>query len=302
MTSSTAPSADYEAFRTAVGAVSFARDVLRASGPGTVAFLQGQLSQDIAALAMGESKWSLLLQPQGKLDAWLRVTRVGEAEVLLDVDAGWGEAVTARLNRFKIRTKCDLDTLPDWRCAAVRGAPGAVPELSAADGNAELALAVAWPCVDGWDLLGPAAEVPAGLRVCSSEAYETLRIECGIPAMGRELDERTIPAEAGIVEGSVSWTKGCYTGQELVARIDSRGNNVARRLRALVLDGGTVPQVGATLVNDEGADVGRVTSVGTAVALGYVARSVVPPAALTARWDGGETAVRAEELPLLARS
>ncbi len=293
----------YEVLRSSVGAAVLERDVLRAVGPDAIAFLQGQLSQDVAGLSIGDSAWSLLLQPQGKLDAWLRVTRIADAEVLLDVDPGWGAAVVTRLNRFKIRTKCDLETLVGWRCVAVRGVADAVPQLSAASGNAALAIAVTWPGLVGWDLLGPDAVVPDGIVDCGIDAYETLRIECGVPAMGSELDERTIPAEAGIVEGSVSWTKGCYTGQELVARIDSRGNNVARRLRRLNPEGSVAPVVGAVLVNGAGVEVGRVTSVAEAVgrvgaaALGYVARSVVPPELLVARWDDGEANVWAEELP-----
>jgi folate-binding protein YgfZ len=107
--------------------------------------------------------------------------------------------------------------------------------------------------------------------------------------MGRELDESTIPASAGIVDRSVSWTKGCYTGQELVARIDSRGDKVPTKLRRIT---GEVPE-GATLhVGDR--EVGHVTSAAAGVALGYVRREVEPPADAVARWVGGETTVRIE--------
>ena len=80
------------------------RDVVRAHGPDTIGFLQGQLSQDVESMAIDESRWSLLLQPTGKVDAWLRVTRLGDDDVILDTDAGWGDAVIARLQRFKLRT------------------------------------------------------------------------------------------------------------------------------------------------------------------------------------------------------
>ncbi len=113
-----------------------------------------------------------------------------------------------------------------------------------------------WPGLPGGDLVGESPEAPAGVAMCGMDAYEAVRIEAGIPVMGRELDERTIPAEAGVVDMSVSFTKGCYTGQELVARIDSRGGNVPRRLRGLVLaDGagaGRAPRVQA-----DGKDVGQ---------------------------------------------
>ncbi len=76
----------------------------------------------------------------------------------------------------------------------------------------------------------------AGTRVCPAEAWEAARIEAGQPVLGREIDERTIAAEVGLVERTVSFTKGCFTGQELVARLDARGSNVARRLCGVVLD------------------------------------------------------------------
>src|SRR5205085_7997925 len=97
------------------------RDVVRAHGPDTIGFLQGQLSQDVGSMKIDESRWSLLLQPTGKVDAWLRVTRLGDDDVILDTDAGWGDAVIARLQRFKLRTKCELQPVDGWRCLAIRG-------------------------------------------------------------------------------------------------------------------------------------------------------------------------------------
>jgi folate-binding protein YgfZ len=113
------------------------------------------------------------------------------------------------------------------------------------------------------------------------DGYEQLRIEYGVPVMGAELTEDTIPAEAGdwVVATSVSFTKGCFTGQELVARIDSRGGNVPRHLRVLDVDGPT-PAPGTDVVLD-GDVVGRVTSAAGAVALAYIKRSVTPPASVT---------------------
>lgn len=250
-----------------------ARDVLVVRGPDAGTYLQGQLSQDVAALDVGDSAFSLLLQPQGKVDAWLRVTRVGEDEFALDVDAGWGEHVLARLRRFLLRVKVDIEPV-DWQVSAVVDGDATVP-----DG--------AWKVVpelggEGFDVLN-AALAPADVD------YDTLRIRAGVPRMGRELDESTIPAAAGILDRSVSFTKGCYTGQELVARIDARGDRVPTKLRRVT---GDVPE-GATLhVGDR--EVGRVTSAGDGVALAYVRREVEPPADATARWDGGETTVRIE--------
>jgi folate-binding protein YgfZ len=107
--------------------------------------------------------------------------------------------------------------------------------------------------------------------------------------MGRELDEGTIPAEAGVVDRSVSFTKGCYTGQELVARIDSRGGHVPRHLRLLTL-AGDAPE--GAVVEVDGKERGHVTSVSGHAALAYVHRDVEPPAEVDIRWDGGHTTAR----------
>ncbi len=283
-------------------AVEVDRDVVRVSGPDALAFLQGQISQDVVGLAPGASAWSFVLQPQGKVDAWFRVTRM-EDEVLLDVDGGFGAALLARLERFKLRTKAEFETLTTWRCVALRdptssGAWGANQPVAPQAGV--VVVDAAWPGVEAVDLLGEDPQLPPGLSLASRDVYEALRIECGVPAMGRELTERTIPAEAGVVDRSVSFTKGCYTGQELVARIDSRGGNVPRRLRGVILDGDDLPEAGASVTID-GREVGTITSaahssrLGAVVALAYVRRDVEPPTG--AELDG--RVARIEALPLV---
>lgn len=252
------------------------RDVVTATGADTEKFLQGQLSQDIKPLAPGESAWSLLLQPQGKVDAWLRVTRLDADTFLLDVDPGYGDAVVTRLQRFLLRTKCEL-SVATWPMVAIRGAGAHGMDISVESG-ALVVVPAQWPGIEGIDLLGEAVQVPDGVPTATEADLELLRILCGVPAMGAELDERTIPAEAGIVDRSASFTKGCYTGQELVARIDSRGGNVPRHLRRLTASSVLAPGDSLTV---DGSDVGRVTSavaVGDAwVGLGYVRRAVEAP-------------------------
>jgi folate-binding protein YgfZ len=294
--------ADYQRLRTGVAVVPLARDAVRVSGPDGLSFLQGQCSQDVAGLAVGGSTWSLVLQPQGKVDALVRVTRVAGDSVVLDTDGGWGPRLLERLNRFKLRVKADLELLP-WTCVALRG-PGALDEaLAVLAGPDLLVVDAGWPGLPGVDLLGAEPRVPAGVAVVSSEAYQLVRIEAGIPAMGVELTERTIPAETGIVERTVSFTKGCFTGQELVARIDSRGGHVPRHLRAVVLPEARPPAGAAVLV--EGKQVGVLTSVaavpgGGAVALAYISRHVVPPASAAAEWEGGgRGAASIRTLPLV---
>jgi len=231
-----------------VGVLELPRDFVRVAGPDAMKFLQGQLSQQVD-VAVGASGWTLLLQPQGKVVALLRFHRVAADEYLLDTDAGWATVVVERLNRFKLRVKADIEVLEGWRCLAVRG-PGAHEAVPTGDGG--LALPADWPGLPGVDIVGPADEVhaPEGVPEVAPEAYEAARIEAGVPVMGRELDESTIPAEAGVVDRSVAFDKGCYTGQELVARIDSRGGNVPRRLRGIVVTGDGIPPVGATVRAD----------------------------------------------------
>ncbi len=252
-------------------AVVVERDVVTVEGPDAAAYLQGQLSQDVERLAVGGSAWTFVLQPQGKVDAWFRLTRVGHEAFRADVDAGHGEALLARLQRFLLRTKADL-TLTTEPMVAVRG-------MATVNGAAVPALDPAWPGIDGVDLLGT-DQLPEGVARGTVAALERLRIRAGVPAMGAELTERTIPAEAGVVERSVSFTKGCFTGQELVARIDSRGGNVPRHLRLVEAD--ELLTVGAGVLVD-GRVVGEVTSSvpaadgGPALALAYVGRAVEPP-------------------------
>ena len=265
---------------TATVAALVPRDVVRTTGADATTFLQGQISQDVEAVEPGDSAWSLVLAPQGKVDAWFRLTRLGQNEFLVDLDAGFAEALVARLERFKLRVDATFEILEGWQMLSIRGSSGGSDGLDAF--RAELRAAVAWPGFEGVDLLGPEVSLPAGAEA-STAAMEVARIRAGWPVMGRELTERTIPAEiAGLVESSVSFTKGCYTGQELVARIDSRGGNVPRPVRLLEIRGdGVSPGAGITV---DGKAVGEVTSAaadpasGVTVALGPVHRRVEPPA------------------------
>lgn len=236
------------------------RDVVRAHGPDTLTFLQGQLSQDIAEIDIGVSRWSLLLAPTGKVDAWLRVSRAGSDDFILDTDAGYGDAVAARLERFKLRTKCDLEPAERVKALAIRGTTIDHPD----------ARPIVWPGTTGADVF---ADIEPPLP--PGDDYEQARIIAGVPAMGHELTDATIPVEAGqwLIDASVSFTKGCYTGQELVARIDSRGGNAPRPVRGVRAD--DVINIGATITHD-GKDIGRITSAAGTVALAPVPRAVTP--------------------------
>lgn len=260
------------------------RDVVRAHGADAATFLQGQLSADVAAMTVGDSRWSLLLQPTGKMLAWLRVTREGDDSFLLDVAAGHGVAVLERLQRFKLRVACDLDALDGWRSLVVRGPSATTPTPTPTPDSPARRVATAGASVgvEGYDVLGPSADValPAGV-VDDAAAVLADRVAHAVPEMGAEIDESVIPAELGtwLVEESVSWTKGCYTGQELVARVDSRGSNTPRRLRRLDTTEAAAP--GDAVRDADGNEVGTITSTTGATALAFLKRAVEPPAEVT---------------------
>lgn len=251
------------------------RDVVAIGGADAASYLQGQISQDVAALEPGGSAWSLVLAPQGKVEALFRLHALGAGRFVADCDAGAGSVLIERLERFRLRVDVDLEPL-DWQYVAVRGDTG--PPPAAPEGG--VVAEVTWPGFEGYDLLGPSVAGPPDAEERSIVDLEYARVSAAWPAMGHELHERTIPAEAGIVDLTVSFTKGCFTGQELVARIDSRGNNTPRRLVRLEGDG--LLAAGAPVTVD-GAEVGTVTSsvagqAGLPVALAYLHRSVELPA------------------------
>jgi tRNA-modifying protein YgfZ len=319
------------ALRRGAGARRTSRDVLAVRGPDAEAYLQGQLSQDVVALAKGTSADSLLLEPDGKLCALVRVTRIDDNDYVLDVDGGYGEAVATRLRRFLLRSKVETEHL-DWRCLSLRGerSDAVVAALDPADSApACLTLPFEWNGWRGVDVLGPAelvpdpqrGDLPEGVEACGPDSFEACRITSGVPAMGTELTGKTIAAEAALVDRTVDFTKGCYTGQELVARLDARGSKVVRRLIGVVAPAGPasseplVPgmtlHAGAAPPADRPSDdkvVGTVTSaawsseLGAWAALAYLHRNVEAPGAVRLRSGdgiGGSRPARVEPLPLV---
>jgi folate-binding protein YgfZ len=258
-------------------AVPIRRDVVVVEGPDAAAYLQGQLAQDMPGMEIGGWAWSLLLQPQGKIEAWVRVHRVSELRYELDVEESFGAAVMARLRRFLIRTDATIAETSRDMCA-VRGRP-----IGGASGRAVDLAPICWPGVEGFDAIGHG---PEGVDAGTIDDLEALRVSAGVPAMGSELTSDVIPAEVGswFIDASVSFTKGCYVGQELVARVDSRGNRTPRKLRVIALaDGATDALRGAELCEPDGRVVGALTSVAGGRALAYVHRSVEVPTALVVR-------------------
>ncbi|MEX2268429.1 MAG: glycine cleavage T C-terminal barrel domain-containing protein [Acidimicrobiia bacterium] len=265
------------------------RGLVVVSGPDATSFLQSLVSQDLDAIGSGASGPSLLLTPKGKLDAVFRATRVGDDEWWLDTEADYGPRLAESLTRYRIRVKADIEDR-----TASTGLVSAIG-LDVAGGSNTVTIPTRWGDVNGIDVVGPVGALESVLpdaARCSPEAFEAFRIEHGVPRLGVDIDDTTIPQEAFLERDAVSFTKGCFLGQELVARIDTRGH-VNRYLRQLRVDGPAVPARGA-VVHAGDKEVGAVTSAASVpgedrvVALAMVRREINPPADVTLRWDGGQ--------------
>ncbi len=187
-----------------------ARDHVIVEGPDALTYLHSQVAQDLRPLGVGESSWTLVLEPTGKIESLARVSRTGDDRFDFDVDAGFGGALAARLQRFKIRVQADISVV-----AATSAEP--------------------------------------------SDAHEIARVAAGWPRLGFEIvPGQTIPAVTGVVPVAVNFTKGCYPGQELVERMDSRGADAPMSLR--IVEVGSTAAVGDAVVVD-GAEIGTITSV-----------------------------------------
>ena len=217
------------------------------------------VSNDVSALGPGESCQALLLTPKARVIAPLVVLRRGHEDFLLLTEPELGDRVRAELIRSRFAAKAEIEA-EEHSSHVVFGGEGISTD----------------------DYGEPAAEVldaELGVTVGADE-LELLRIHAGTPAWGKEIDDRVLPAEAGLTERAVSFTKGCYPGQEPIARLHYRGH-ATRGLRVLRL--GDLPLPDTEIVY-EGKSVGRITSAaaadGGAVALAYVRREVPADAEL----------------------
>ena len=291
------------------------RTLVRATGPDRLSFLQGMLSNDVAGLGAGEGCPALLLTVQGRVTADLRLVALAD-EMLLDCDLRARDGLVAALEALLIAD--DVELILPAEPPALIGVEGpdaarlfAGVSALAPFAHTELAIAGAGVRVqrasevhgDGFVLHVPAphaaavwdALVTAGARPCGMAALEGRRVEVGVPRIGLDMGEKTLALEVP-VEDALSATKGCYLGQEVVARGTARGH-VNRRLVPLLL-AGPAPASGAPLVRD-GKDVGHLTTVaqafgaGTMAALGFVRRE---------HWEPGtELAVRGGHAVTVAR-
>jgi folate-binding protein YgfZ len=217
------------------------RDYTVARGRDAADFLQRMVSNDVAALEPGTACDALLLTPKARLIAPLRIFRRGVDDFLIATEPELGETLRTHLLRARFAAKVELEPEQHTALIVLGEEPGGLHAPAPEYGDA------AWEIVDG-ELVGEPID---------AAELERRRIEARGPAWGRELDDRILPAEAGLVERSVSLTKGCYPGQEPIARLHYRGH-ANRGLRVLEL-AGELPPYDAEIRLGEKA-VGRVTS------------------------------------------
>jgi folate-binding protein YgfZ len=230
------------------------RAFLRVSGPDAEDYLQRMVSNDVAALAAGDACDALLLTAKARIIAPLRVVRRASDDFLVLTEPELGEVVRSQLLRARFAAKVEIE-----------------PEEHES-----------WLVLGGGELID---ERPPGEEASELE-FERRRIESRVPRWGSELDDRVLPAEAGLEETHISFSKGCYPGQEPIARQHYRGK-VNRRLRVLDVDGDVSP--GDDVVSN-GKTVGRITSAVPGVALAYVRVEVEDDAELVA--GGGHAKMR----------
>ncbi|MGE0068537.1 MAG: folate-binding protein YgfZ [Solirubrobacterales bacterium] len=258
------------------------------TGPDAAEYLQGQLTNDTEALEPGDGLYAALLDRKGHMQSDMRVLRPGAGpDLWLDLEAGALPAVLKHLTMYSIgRDVAVADASAERTILSLVGprsvelaGTAALPENACEETTVAGVGCVAAGTAGGIDLLVPAAEaerlqaalLEAGAVPVSAAAAEILRIEAGVPRYGAEMGAETMPAEAGIVERAVSFTKGCYIGQETVARLHYKGRP-NRHLRGLRLSAPATP--GAALVLGE-KEVGRLGSATVSPALGPIGLAIL---------------------------
>jgi folate-binding protein YgfZ len=255
---------------TALQATARARSYVGVKGPDATDYLQRMVSNDVEALGPGESCEALLLTAKARIIAPLTVLRRSADDFLLVTEPSLGDVVTRELTRFRFAAKCTIEAETHTSTVVLgdEAPEGAIPLPD-----------YGVPAYELLDAAGPDA------AAIDPDELERLRILAGTPAWSRELDDRVLPAEAGLEERTISFTKGCYPGQEPVARLHYRGHP-NRGLRVLAIEGGELPEYDAELADGAGKAVGRVTSAvadgeGGVLALAYVRREVPDDAVLS---------------------
>jgi tRNA-modifying protein YgfZ len=303
MTATVELDAQYRQLREECGLLVRERGFIDVLGSDAAEYLQGQLTNDVESVAVGEGQYAALLDRKGHMQTDMRLVRVGDAAILIDLEAAAKDAALKHLTMYSIgrdvqvgdaSAERGLVSLIGPRAAEIAGtAP--LPEFANEATTAAGIDVVAVGTREGIDLLLPLAErervvgalVEAGAVEVSPEAVEILRVEAGVPRFGAEMDARTMPAEAGIVEDAVSFTKGCYIGQETVARLHYKGKP-NRHLRGLKLSGAAAPGAALRLGEKEVGTLGGavVSPAHGPIGLAIVRREAEPGTSLTVGEDG----------------
>jgi tRNA-modifying protein YgfZ len=288
------------------------RGKLAIGGGEAIEYLQGQLTNDVEALAPGEGQYAALLDRKGHMQADMRVLRTGPDEIWIDTEPEALAAARRHLEMYKIGREVAIADLTAERAILSLIGPRSVEVAGTAalpEHASEVAKVAGIECLavgtaDGIDLVAKAggamdlrgALSGAGAVEVGVEAPEVLRIEAGTPRFGAEMSSETMPAEAGIVERAVSFTKGCYIGQEPVARLHYKGRP-NRHLRGLEL---TAPAAAGASLSLGEKEVGRIGSACVSPARGPIALAIVrreaEPGAELAVGEDGVTA-RVIDLP-----
>jgi tRNA-modifying protein YgfZ len=247
------------------------------TGPDAVTHLQSMVSNDVESIPAGGGAYALLLTPKARVISDLEVFNTG-AELVLACPPEVRDDLVEVLVRARFRKKVELEP-----------AAGAVVWGEAADALATLETPI-----------GPYRLVERAPAENGSGAWEIARIEAGIPRFGREFGPDTMPAEAGLVERAVSFTKGCYPGQEPIARLHYRGH-ANRGLRGLAFRRG-LPEVGVPVTSDDGREIGRVTSVAESARFGPIGLAVLRrEVADRQKVEAGGVAAVVKPLPFVSR-
>lgn len=293
-----AAEAEYAALRTGAVAIDRSqRGRWRLSGPKAAETLTGLVTNDVLALAPGHGQYAAMLTPKGKIIADIAIYRTEDA-LLIDVPsraaAGFADSIKKYVNPRVTPYTDETATTSDVGAYGVRaahivaqavGVPAeslmALPAYGSLLAESQMIVRVPTLGLDGFAVLAPSAEreaiwqrlLTAGAVAGSTGVWDVARVENGSPEWGVDIDETTIPQEAGFDElGAISYTKGCYTGQETVARIHFRGH-VNRHLRGLRMANDAPPA--ATLVDSSGKPVGDVRSTVRSPRLGPIALAMV---------------------------
>lgn len=305
--------AQYRQLREECGALDrSSRGKLLLKGSEAAEYLQGQLTNDVEALSPGEGCYAALLDRKGHLQADMRVLCLAADEIWIDTEAETLAATKRHLDMYKIGREVELEDVTAERAILSLAGPRSADLVDAPTlpEHASSTLAVGGiDCVAvgtalGLDLIMAANDAEclrailgrAGAPEVDADAVEILRIEAGTPRFGTEMDNATMPAEAGIVEAAVNFEKGCYIGQETVARLHYRGKP-NRHLRGLRLSApaasGAALELGEKQVGTIGSSC--VSPVFGPIALAIVRREAEPGTELAVGEDG--VTARVVDLP-----